>query len=303
MEPRAFLANIVDAVVGGVQRFADSFGDHLKTGVIGWLTGTLGSAGITLPPTFDLMGVLDLARQILGLTWERFRAKAVKLVGEQNVASGCSSSAATSPPWSPRAGGRSGKAQGPVGDAEDMVFDGIKSFLLERIMVAAMIKMIPAVLPRRRHRPAGDDRLEPVHVPARPAVAASPSSSPPSSRIGDIARGVLDGAMATVEEVLGSLVPLALDLLARLLGLGNLGEDVREVIEKVRATIDKAIDAIIEKVANAFRGGFGASGAATSAAPRRRPEPLPAAPVTGATQAEPGAGFQQLPMLSPRARR
>ena len=69
-----------------MQGFADRFGEHLKTGVIGWLTGTLGSAGITLPATFDLMGVLDLARQILGLTWERLRAKAVKLIGEQNVA-------------------------------------------------------------------------------------------------------------------------------------------------------------------------------------------------------------------------
>ena len=38
-----------------------------------------------MPSTFDLAGVLDLGRQILGLTWEWLRGKAVKLIGEQNV--------------------------------------------------------------------------------------------------------------------------------------------------------------------------------------------------------------------------
>ena len=55
--------------MGGIQRFADNFLVHLQAGIIGWLTGALGGVGITIPEHFDLMGVLSLVQQILGLTW------------------------------------------------------------------------------------------------------------------------------------------------------------------------------------------------------------------------------------------
>ncbi len=262
-DPFGFLSNIVSAVVGGVQGFADRFGNHLKAGVIGWLTGTLGSAGITLPQTFDLMGVLDLARQILGLTWERLRAKAVKLVGEENVARleyiGGYITTLVTEGWS----ALWERLKADLGGLVDMVFDGIKSFLLERV-VLAMIKKIPALF-----GPVGAivqlvmtawnlytflrDQLARIAELVRSVV----------DTIGDIARGVLTAAIAKVEEVLGNLVPVALDLLARILGLGNLGEDVRKVVEKIQDFLDKAIDALITRVLGLFTG----KGKADAAAP------------------------------------
>src|SRR5205823_5424588 len=56
----------------------------LEEGIIGWLTGTLGG-GITLPKSFDLLGLLDLARQILGLTYDWLHQRAVDLIGKENV--------------------------------------------------------------------------------------------------------------------------------------------------------------------------------------------------------------------------
>lgn len=264
-DPFAFLSNLVSALVGGVQGFADRFAEHLRKGVIGWLTGTLGGAGITLPQTFDLLGVLDLARQILGLTWERIRAKAVTLIGEQNVARlefiGSYITTLTSEGWP----GLWNKITADLSGLLDMVFGGIKSFLLERV-VQAVIKKIPALF-----GPVGAivqlvrtawnlyeflrDRLSRIAALVRTVVDS----------IGDIARGVLTGATAKVEEVLSGLLPIALDLFARLLGLGDVGEDVRKVIERVHATIGKAIDALITRVIGQFTGG-GATGAAAGGA-------------------------------------
>ncbi len=267
-DPLGFLSNIVDAVVGGVQGFADRFGEHLKKGVIEWLTGTLGGAGIVLPPALDLVGVLDLARQILGLTWERIRAKAVTLIGEQNVARleyiGGYITTLVTEGW----GALWEKLKADLGGLMDMVFDGIKTFLMERV-VLAMIKKIPALF-----GPAGAivqlvmtawnlytflrDQLSRLGALVRSVV----------DTIGDIARGVLTQAVTKVEEVLGSLVPLALDLLARLLGLGNLGEDVRKVVDKVQEFIDKAIDGLIARVLALFSGqGTAGAAAPASAAP------------------------------------
>jgi hypothetical protein len=241
-------------VVGGVQRFADRFTEHLKLGVLGWLTGALGSAGIVLPATFDLMGVLDLARQILGLTWEMIRKKAAKLIGEKNVERlqfiGQYISTLVNEGW----GGLWSKLVADLSGLFDVVFGGIKSFLLDRVVFAS-VKKIPMLF-----NPVGAlvqlvltiwnlyeflrDQLSRIAAVVRTIVDG----------IGDIARGVLTGAVAKVEEVLGRLLPLALDLLARLLGLGNVSRDVREVIEKVRAFIDKAIDALIGRVVGVFKG-------------------------------------------------
>ena len=59
---------------------------HLKTGLVGWLTGALGPLGIQIPDDpFSLEGIFSLVAQILGLTWANIRAKAVKLLGEPVV--------------------------------------------------------------------------------------------------------------------------------------------------------------------------------------------------------------------------
>ena len=55
--------------------------------------------------------------------------------------------------------------------------------------------------------------------------------------------------------MLAGLLPLVIDLLARFLGLGGIAEKVREIIEKVRAAVDRAIDSLIERIKGLFRGG------------------------------------------------
>ncbi len=254
-DPLGFIGNLVNAVTGGFQRFADHIGTHLQSGVIGWLTGALGSAGLSLPATFDLMGVLDLARQILGLTWDLLKAKARKIIGEQNVERlqtiyGYIETLVVEG-W----GGLWAKIMTGVSTIRDLVFEGIKSFLLERVVIAAITKLatlfnpvgaiVQLVLTAWNLYTFLRDKLAQIIQVVQSVTEA----------IGDIARGVLDGAMTRVEGVLGGLVPLALDLLARLLGLGNVGDKVREIVEQVRALINRAIDTLLERVLALFKGG------------------------------------------------
>ena len=259
-DPGAFLGHLVDAFVGGVQNFADNFLTHLQAGIIGWLTGALGSAGITIPERFDLFGVLDLVRQILGLTWERLRAKAVRLIGEQNVERlefiASYIETLITGGW----GALWERIQQDLGTLVDTILDGIKNYLIERIIIAAITRLatlfnpvgaiVQLVLAVYNFYTFLRDQIQRIYAVLQTIVNA----------IGDIARGVIEPAALRVEEVLASLLPLAIDLLARLLGLGNVGARVREIIEQVQATVDRAIDALIERVLSAFRGG-GAAGA------------------------------------------
>jgi len=48
---------------------------------------------------------------------------------------------------------------------------------------------------------------------------------------------------------------MAIDLVARLIGLGNVGERVRRILTRVQERIWGAIDRVIERVMARFRGG------------------------------------------------
>ncbi|HEX2282629.1 MAG TPA: hypothetical protein VHG52_12805, partial [Thermomicrobiales bacterium] len=255
--PGRFVGNLLDAFIGGVRRFADNFGTHLQAGLIGWLTGALGSGGISIPERFDLMGVLDLARQILGMTWERLRAKAVKLVGEKNVAriefvaSYIQDLAVKgwSALWE--------RISSEVATLRDMVVEGIQSYLLERVVLTAITKIaslfnpvgaiVQLVLAAWNLYTFLRDQFQRIAQVVQTIVES----------IANIARGVLEPATARMETVLAGLLPLAIDLLARLLGLGNVGAKVREIIEKVQSFIDRAIDKLLNRVLAMFRGGAG----------------------------------------------
>ncbi|MCB9124193.1 MAG: hypothetical protein H6643_06710 [Caldilineaceae bacterium] len=262
--PGGFLGNILGAVTGGIQRFADNFVQHLQAGIIGWLTGSLSSAGITLPERFDLMGVLSLVQQILGLTWENVRQRAVRLVGERAVQAlefvgGYIQTLIT--------GGWSAlweRIQNDLATLCDMVFEQIRNFLVERVVLAAIqwlasfnpiggiVKIVMTVYNFFMFL---RDQLQRIFALAQTVIGA----------LSDIARGNLAPAIQAVEGVLAGLLPVVIDLLARILGLGNVGGRVREIIQSIQRTLWGAIDRLLDRVLASFRGGGGA-GAAVAAA-------------------------------------
>lgn len=268
-DPGGFAGHLVNAFLNGVRRFADNFLTHLQAGIIGWLTSALGGAGITLPERFDLMGVLSLIQQILGLTWERLRERAVRLIGERAVAviEFVASYLRTlieggwDALWQ--------RIRDDLGSLRDMVLEGIKSFLLERIVMAAITRLatmfnpvgaiVNLILAAYNLFTFLRDQLARIIEVVQTVVNA----------IGDIARGIIQPAAQRVEETLARLLPLAIDLLARLLGLGNVGNKVREIIERVRGVVDRALDRLIDRVRNLFKGGGAERREAAETAPAR----------------------------------
>jgi hypothetical protein len=62
----------------------------------------------------------------------------------------------------------------------------------------------------------------------------------------DIANGAIDGAAKRVETTLAGLLSLAISFFAGFIGLGDVVKPVMDVIHKVQAVIDKAIDSLID---------------------------------------------------------
>lgn len=250
--PGAFLGNCVDAVKKGFDLFADNFLKHLKAGIIGWLTGSLGG-DIQIPKRFDLMGVLDLARQIMGLTWEWLRKKAVRLIGEKNVEriEFAFSYIATlvQNGWS----AFFDQIKEGLSNVKDLVLGGIKDFLVTRVIKAGIVwlvslfnpvgALVKLVMTMWNLYTFLRDQLSRIIEIVKSLV----------SGIGKIARGVIQEAGEKIEGVLLRLLPIAIDLVARLLGLGNVGKKVREIIGNIRKRIDKAAEKLINKVMKRFK--------------------------------------------------
>ena len=252
--PGAFLGRVVDALAGGIDRFATNFLSHLQAGIIGWLTGALGGAGITLPERFDLAGVLSLVQQVLGLTWANLRERIARVVGERAeqalefVASYVQTlvEGGWAALWD--------RLQNDLATLRDMLLEQVRSFLVERILRAAITRLatmfspvgalLNLVLALYNFYTFLRDQLQRIFAVAQAIVNA----------VSDIARGVLEPATQRVESVLSSLLPLAIDLLARLIGLGDVGERVRAILQGVQQTIWGAIDRLIERVLASFRG-------------------------------------------------
>ena len=64
--------------------------------------------------------------------------------------------------------------------------------------------------------------------------------------IAAIASGAVQAAADRVERTLGGLLTLAISFLARLVGLGKVSDAVTNIINKIRAPIDRALDKVVE---------------------------------------------------------
>jgi hypothetical protein len=245
-DPGAFVGNMISALVGGIERFRDNFGTHLRRGVIGWLTGALGD--IQIPNEWNLWTVLDLIRQIMGLTWDFVRERAARIIGPENVARlevmaswiGTLITEGWQGLWT--------RVQESLASLRDSVLESIRSFLIERVVMAAigwlaslfnpvgaLVKLVMTIWNIYQFVSAQLQRLMGIAQ----AVVAS---------ISNIAHGVLDPAKQRVEEVLGNLVPVVIDLLMSLLGVTGVATRVRAIITDLRASIANAVDRMLERV-------------------------------------------------------
>lgn len=249
--PGGFVQNLLEAVKGGIRRFADNFRRHLIAGIILWLTGPLGR-GITMPAEFDLWGLLDVTRQALGLTLETVRRVAVRVIGESAVRK---IEYVLSYVRALITGGWQGlweQIASDLGMLRDMVLDQIKTFLLEKVVIAsimwlasmfnpvgALVKLVMTIWNVVKFLRA---QLSRIFAVAQTVI----------NTMWEIATGALEPPIRGVEQVLGRLVPVVLDLLARLIGVDGIPQKVQDILRAVRLRIETALEKLMRRVLEAF---------------------------------------------------
>lgn len=253
--PGAFVGNLINAVKGGFQQFGRNFLTHLQSAFMQWLFGTMAEAGIQMPQRFDIAGVFDLVCQVLGLTYPRLRQKAVRLIGERNVQR-------FEFVWryieSLLTGGWAGlweRIQQDLSNLQSMVVDGIKSWVMERVVQTAILRLATMWNPAGAILNLIMTAWNVYQWLRENAQRLFGLVQAVVQSMNEIATGNLSRAMNFIESTLARMLPIAISLLANLLGLGGIAGRIREIIDRIQGVVDQALDRLIERVMRMFRGG------------------------------------------------
>lgn len=247
--PIGFIGNLVKAGIQGFRQFAGNIGKHLKASLIGWLTGSLGGAGVYIPQSFEIREIIKFVLSVLGLTWQNIRQKLVKVVGETAVKAMETGFdiVVTLVTQGPAAAWEKIKEQ--LTNLKEIVMEQIMSFVTSKIVQSAVTKLVSML------NPAGAviqaiiaiyntimffiERLKQIIQVATAFIDS----------IAAIAGGVISAAANRVEQTMAGLLTLAISFLARIAGLGKVSDAVINIINKIRAPIDRALDKVVEWIA------------------------------------------------------
>ncbi|MEV7027104.1 hypothetical protein [Kitasatospora sp. NPDC093558] len=247
-KPIEFLGNLVNAVKSGVLGFAERAGEHLKQGLKDWLLGQLAAGGIELPETLDAKGILRLVLSILGLTWANIRARVVRQIPEPAMRALEGSFEMVRVLMSEGVGGLWRWILGKLGDLKDTVIGAIKDFVLEKIVTAGVTWIVSLLNPASAFVRACKAIYDVIMFFVHQAARLKDFVDTVLDSIEGIAAGTGGGIPAKIEAALAKALPLVLDFLASLLGLGGISEKIRGILEKVQAPVTKAVDWVIGKI-------------------------------------------------------
>jgi hypothetical protein len=244
--PLPFVGNLVKAAKLGFTNFADNILTHLKAGLIDWLTGSL--PGIYIPQALTLQEIGKFVLSVLGISWAQIRGKIVKVLGPNGekimvaLETGFDIVVAfvkggTVAVWD--------VIKEKLANLKDMVIGGITDFVVDTVVKKAIPKVIGMFIPGVGFIPAIISIYDTIMVFVTKISKIIQVVTGFIDSIVAIAGGVIDAAAKRVETTLAGLLSLAINFLAGFVGLGKVADKVVGVLEKVRAAVDKAIDAAI----------------------------------------------------------
>ena len=254
--PGTFIKNVARAGKKGVTLFKTNIVKHLVTGVIDWLTGAMSDVPIVLPKKFDIKGIFSIVMQVLGLSYNRLRAKLIKEMGPGSekvigtIEKGVSFLMEVKndfpmalwnkmkEKWQDIKNEAKAKIQGTI--ITEVVKAGIVYLLSMLNPVSAIIKAVIMLY-----------KLIMFVIENKDKIVAFLNSL--YNSISQIVSGAIDPAAKSVEKTLARTIPLILALLSKLLGLGGIGKSIQKTLSVIHSKVDKIIDPIIKWVAKQGR--------------------------------------------------
>ncbi|HKG13456.1 MAG TPA: DNA/RNA non-specific endonuclease [Pyrinomonadaceae bacterium] len=256
-DPIGFLGNLLSAVKRGVSQFVGRILVHLQEGFMAWLFGSLTAMGVAIPKDLSLPSILQLALEVLGLTYAKIRGKVAKVIGERNMSllEAAWGAVETLLKGGPAALWEQIKEH--FSNLKEMVVDAIKDWLISTIIQSAATKMammfnpvgaiIQAIMMIYRTVMFFIENIDRI-LDFVEAIIES---------VYNIATGAIGSAADWIEKALARTIPVIIAFLARLLGISGIADKIKGFILKTQTRVEKAIDKVIDKVVGGVKKLFG----------------------------------------------
>jgi hypothetical protein len=248
-DPIKFLKNLLSALGKGFNQFSSNIWKHLKTGLMGWLFGTLAKAGIEMPKTITLASMFGLVMQVLGITKQFIRGKIARVIGKKNLALIEKVWSFISTLISSGISGLWDMIKEYLGNLKDMVLGAIQDWVVTQIVKTGIVKIVSMFNPVGAIITAIQtiyntimffiDRFQQIMDLVNSVVES----------ISSIAKGAIGKAADWIEKTMARTLPVIISFLARLIGLGGISAKIKGIITKLQKKVSKAIDKVIDKVA------------------------------------------------------
>ena len=266
-DPMSFANNLMTALGQGFQQFFDNFADHMLNGLLEWLFSGLGAVGVQIPSDFSLKSVITFFLQLMGITWPRIRQLLARHIGEENVAliEKAYEIVATLIEMGPEGIFEMIKEQLDPQNILNMVLEAAMNFVTEALIAA----VTPRILLLFNPVGAIIQGLEAIY---RVLSWVFQNAARIFSLVETIVNGVMDliagntGGMANaIEQGLARLISPVIDFLAGYIGLGDLPEQIADVIRGFQEWVLGILDRVIGFLASQARALLSALGLGGSA--------------------------------------
>lgn len=244
-DPGRFIGNLVRAGLQGLRQFAGNFLTHLRASLIGWLTGAMSGANIYIPQGFNLREIVKFILSVLGLTWQNIRAKLVRAIGETAVAALETGFDIVMTLVREGPAAAWDKIVESITNLRDMVIEQVMTFVRDRIVTAAITRLVSMLNPVGAFIQAIIAIYNTVMFFVERLRQIAQVAAAVIDSLAAIAAGVITAAANRVEQTMAGLLTLVISFLARIAGLGRVSDAVINIINRVRQPIDRALDRVV----------------------------------------------------------
>ncbi|WP_167542532.1 hypothetical protein [Streptomyces himastatinicus] len=250
-DPVGFLGRLITGVGGGLNLFMKNAGRHLQQGVLAWLLGSGVTAGLVLPTSFDVLGILVMIAGLLGLSWPNIRARLARKVNPKTMAAAETGKDAIPIVVEAKRRGVAGlwsDLKSRVGDLKKDLISKLVSYLLPTIIIAGVTWIVSLFNPASAFIRACKMIIDIVRFIVTQGRQIIEFVNTVLDAVIAIARGGTGGVPALVERALARSIPVLIGALAAILGIGGIAGKVKQIFQALSRPVSRAIDWVITKI-------------------------------------------------------
>jgi hypothetical protein len=246
-QPIPFVKNLINAAITGFKNFGKNFLKHLKDALFEWLTGSL--EGLTLPAVWNFQGIISIALQMIGISYQNIRRHMVEAMGE-NVVVGLEKTftlVKTLITEGPMAAWDQLKDM--AAEMRDAFVDAVKDFIKTKIIEQAIQWVVSLFIPGAGIIKAIIGIYDTIVFFIQKAKQIMQMVGSFLSSIGAIAAGNIGAAADALENGLARGLSLVISFLAQLLHLNGVTDKIRNAIQKIKGKVDGVLAKVAKWIA------------------------------------------------------